>query len=233
MIKIIDFKIRDLNDKIPHNKTLFYPCCGSDFISPIASFHDIIDTFYFCCLEDQQIDNTELQKWLLGFKLVSNNVKVKFPVKHTKIENRGYNEQKKAEKYLDVWKNIKTGREIKIYRVIQDGLTMLLYDPILSQIGIFFYRGDGSGDGGSGIGWLMTDKDKTESYLEYNIHHVLQRLSENGLIVTDGSNSGVEYRFFYDKNKYDIKRNDKIFHCLGKISSSRDNQTVVWQVSSV
>jgi hypothetical protein len=87
---------------------------------------------------------------------------------------------------------------------------------------------------------LETEKDSFNHQIcstgyEQNFEVVLQKIANNGLIVTDGSNSGKEYDFFkysqWNKDLFSsaVKKDGNSFKCLGK-TTRRYDETLVWQI---
>src|SRR4051794_18227136 len=60
------------------------------------------------------------------------------------------------------------------------GFGQRAFQKEISSLGVFFYRGDSEGEGGSGFHWLRRQ----------NLKVVLNKLISGGLLVTDGSNGG-------------------------------------------
>jgi len=112
----------------------------------------------------------------------------------------------------------------------------------LGKLGVFFYRGDSEGEGGSGDWWLASD----------NINRICESLIDGGLIVTDGSQSGR--LFDIGGRQYDLlskyrhedlgsmtmnelvesiepftDEKGRVFTCLGFAGRSY-GPTLIWQV---
>jgi len=250
---LIDFTIDLLTNIFPDNKVLFYPCSGNDIIDAISYFHPIVDTFFFCDINWHNLDHKQIRKILPDFDLIKSyeeyiwrkNTDEK-PNSRQIVDGRGrivdppLYTKTKTERLTQIWKNEKENREIKIIMVVGDGYKVFTNEEMLEQIGIFFYRGDSYGEGGSDVRWLETEKDEDYHYQGYGKHFdvVLQKIANNGLIVTDGSNCGTEYEFlkqFHRNTKIstpfvdNVTKYENTFKCIGKITP-RYGQTLVWQI---
>ncbi len=117
-------------------------------------------------------------------------------------------------------------------------------------IGIFFYRGDGDGEGGSSIPWLSEDPGGLRG-APGEIHEVLSRLVDGGLLVTDGGNTFNERgpRSYKELGRFFLKRDEEPataskevqafedhignrFRCIGYLESDGYGKgpTLIWQV---
>ncbi len=107
---------------------------------------------------------------------------------------------------------------------------------ITPSLGIFFYRGDSLGEGGSGNLWLIPD----------HLDEVCDKLINGGLIVTDGSNHGsyghTEYEELWNQSnasgsmeeiiksaKRFMDKRGRSFTCVG-YAGKRYGHTLIWQV---
>ena len=249
-----DFNLASLSNALPTSRVLFYPCCGKDIYDAISFFHPIVDVFFFCDIRDHYItnDHRKIKKILSDFDLSETFEDYRFAKNNEDrpsrkiVDARGverivlshlYN--KKIIKQTQIWKNEKENKEIKIIQLVADGYEAFTNDETLKEIGIFFYRGDSSGEGGSDVGWLeTTERKRSGSPKGGHIEEVLQRMTNNGLVVTDGSNSKGRHNFMYKYSNdpkfqspkiYDITINKNRFKFFGKITP-KYGQTLVWQI---
>ena len=247
-----DFDIDLVGKNSLASKVLFYPCAGNDIFDAISYFYPIIDTFFFCDTNRYNVNYKKIKEILLNFDLTKSIEEY--------IWRKNTNERPKSRQVVDardriaepslytrrearltqIWKNEKEKREIKIIRVVGDGYKVLTNEEVLKQIGIFFYRGDSDGEGGSGVRWLEITMDRDYCYSESGKHFeiVLQRIVSKGLIVVDGSNCGESYKFLKQyHNSRDLSfsmvdnvtKDGNTFRCLGKISP-RYGPTLVWEI---
>lgn len=184
--------------------TLFYPCSGDDTYEPIVWFFDCINEFHFvdivqapslpkaeCKINGILRDDIKCLSGRSGWKepipkeLVTeitvyepynaklNNVNIEF-LQQTCIS--AIKHQRNADEiYRQEW-TLYNDKKLNIYSHIQDGLSAFLS---IESISVFFLRGDNpqKGEGGSGQKWFQ----------EKTFHLILDKLLDNGLIVTDGS----------------------------------------------
>jgi hypothetical protein len=251
-----DFKVEALCKNSLASNVLFYPCAGDDFLDAIFYFYPIIDTFFFCDLRSNYtslIRSKEIKAILPDFDLLKSiseclwkkniddrpNKKQIVTDKERLIETPLYIKTQPI-KLTQIWKNEKENKKIRIIWVEGDGYKVLSSEEILKQIGIFFYRGDSYGEGGSDVRWLETEKDRDYCYHGSGKHFndVLQRIKNKCLIVTDGSNCGEEYKFLKQYHNSgdlsfpmikDVPKDGISFRCLGKITQ-RYGPTLVWQI---
>jgi len=252
--ELVDFNVNLLTNNLPENKVLFYPCSGNDMIDAISYFYPIVDTFFFCDINCHNVSQKQIKAILPNFDLIKSyeeyiwrkntdeisNSRQVVDVRGRIVEPPLYRKTETT-RLTQIWKNEKENREINIIKVVGDGYKVFTNEELLKQIGIFFYRGDGKGEGGSDVRWLETEKDN--SYSDYKLAKhfdvVLQKIANYGLIVTDGSNCGEEYEFFkqyYNSRDLSFSMigdaivNGNTFRCLGKITQ-RYGPTLVWQIN--
>lgn len=240
---------QEVREKIS-GSTLFYPCSGHDLFVPLRLFSPWVTTFMF-------VDRGYFTPWsgdtrsygfdvpadqippLLekepGYRLLDKHIRgpVSSPTGYRDIEPCLL-----TETYL----HIETGRSIRVQRRRGYGFSAFRTEEIQS-LGVFFYRGDSPGEGGSGDYWLGTD----------HVYEICEKLIDGGLIVTDGSQaSGTEYKYLGGfawaerkklKKKRPIPQEDYVkekktffdksgrrFECIGRVGD-RGGCTLLWQVS--
>lgn len=253
---------RKFNLHIP-NGILFYPCCGDDTYEPIKLFMDSIQEFHFadsrlkpklpileCNLESS---NSDFQNHIIGKRgqiiipkdiiidmieeeAIEIEVDEEIIKKLDNLQIRLDDYRNSASKiYKQTWFNTdKKNKSIEIFRYVQDGIVTLLS---LSNISVFFYRGDSHGEGGSSQWWLGPQI--------FNL--ILSKLVDGGIIVTDGSNPdqnllNVEYNQLWINSH--LMRNsiikepksfiykDRSFVLLGECGH-RYGQVYAWQVNKI
>ena len=245
-----NFNIEMVTHNLPANKTLFYPCCGNDIVDAIKYFHPIIDTFFFCDINVYSIDRNENVKrineilpnfdlfksteecfWMRNYdlrcrkKIISGRERIVEPLIYKRTRVR---------KLIQTWRSEKESRDITIISALGDGYEVFSNDELLTQIGIFFYRGDSYGEGGSDVRWLESENEFQRDGYGRHIDTVLQKIADKGLIVTDGSNIGNMYRFlkYSDVNSNKMNEatiNNISFKLIGQlVTNHRD--TYVWQI---
>ncbi len=220
------------------DSTLFYPCSGEDWREPLKFFGPWCSDFWF-------VDNEDFMRQPLEVPPA-----VFLPERHELVIPDG--DSKNEERYDDQRPSFPTAtychresaRVIRVHWYPQDGQSAL--ETQIDRLGVFFYRGDGGSEGGSGIEWL------TSPHQPDLVHKVLEKLIDRGLIVTDGSNCGGG-----DHNPYrqlrGLRENRTItaenavknssgfqddegrsFYCIGCLGQYRGyGPTMVWQVRHV
>lgn len=239
-----------LSSTIPENirqridgTTLFYPCSGEDWPRPIEIFAPVITDFWFVDLRYFTSYSAIRVRPLLGpdsFSLL--DVTIDGPAQAT-LEWRTDAKTDKTYPWIapctrtERYCHLESGREIRIHR--RRGFGPSAMRSHIYKLGVFFYRGDSGGEGGSGTLWLTERRRGTRL-----IGEVLARLANGGLIVTDGSNCRqyknpyAEFGRFYQEDigpeaaslSHPFEdRDGNRFRCIG-YAGQRYGPTLVWQV---
>lgn len=243
---------KDLLDEVRKKisgSALFYPCSGDDLFVPIRLFSPCVTDFMF--VDRGYFTPGSGDTRFYGFDvpadkippLLENEPGYRLLKKHIRGPvswPRGYGEIEPcllSETYL----HLETGRNIHIRR--RRGYGFSAFRKEIQSLGVFFYRGDSPGEGGSGNLWLKTD----------HVKEICEKLIDGGLIVTDGSQAGgKEYRYlggfgWAEREKFkkqrrvtpeDYVKDHKTFfdssgrriECIGKVGD-RGGYTLVWQVT--
>lgn len=155
-------------------KTFFYPACGMDIIDPIAQCPEI-DTFVF---NDVRNDAEAILNLLQQHFQLQKVVK---RVLHN-IQINGYVTTMNFVLYEMALKT-KNGRQFKIVFIVGKGYAVFEYffRQLDNSLDLFYYRGDGMGEGGSGMIWFK--KIRFRPLIEK-----LTQYEKTGVIITDGSN---------------------------------------------
>jgi len=224
------------------NTALFYPCSGGDLSTPIQLFSPFVTDFWFVDRGYFTPGHQDTSQY--GLDAPANKQKPVLKKDHdyrlmrTKIA--GPVSWSRSAKDIEpcvlteTYKYIPSGKQIRIHRCRGYGFSAFRKE--ISSIGVFFYRGDSEGEGGSGNLWLSSD----------HIGEVCEKLVDGGLIVTDGSGSGYSYRYgelakFYFKDY--PRETDNImesvnsftdeagrtFTCIG-YAGYKYGPTFIWQV---
>jgi TPR repeat protein len=169
---------------------LFYPCSGRDLLVPLELFSPWITDFVFVDKgyfdpEDQDMRYSGLgqpaDKALPLLEAHANYALLATEI----LDSPGSADDGRRYRLgpcqlTEIYAHLPSGRVIHVHRVRDIGLRALT--RLRSRLQVFFYRGDSDGEGGSGNHWL--------SRIWFDI--VLCRMSDCGLVVTDGSNRGPE-----------------------------------------
>lgn len=227
------------------DSSLFYPCAGADFlaavqlVSPVVTDFHFVDKAYFCPghqdTKHWHLDRSaNRQAAVLAkneeYQLLDVAV-VGTPVSYVRHRSDPVLPCVRRETY----RHLPTERIIHISRHRNDGEQAFLQHQ--GPLGVFFYRGDSQGEGGSGICWLSEEK----------ISMISDRLLNGGLFITDGSQNdgGLEYRYLWSARDQELcqqkgikpadlpsfqDRHGRRFTCLANIGM-RYGPTLVWQVA--
>lgn len=166
------------------NSTLFYPCAGADLLVPIRLFSPFITDFWFVdCgyfrpghqnTDDNELDvrADKLPSVLSGDK--SYSLLGKCIDGEPSWHRNGVDDIPPCV-LTQVYRHIPSNRCIRIHLCRDDALLALRKE--IRSLGVFFYRGDSEGEGGSGHYWLGSKQ----------LAEILPMLVDGGLIVTDGA----------------------------------------------
>lgn len=224
--------------------TLFYPCSGEDWPRPIAIFAPVITDFWFVDLRYFTSFAATRSRPLLrpdpAYELL--DVVIEGPAIAT-LEHR--TDEKTGKRYpwmepctrTERYRHRESGREVRIHR--RRGFGPSAMRKHIQELGVFFYRGDSMGEGGSRTLWLTVRGGCVRL-----IDEVLERVLDGGLIVTDGANClpegnpYSEFGRFYQRQvgpeALSLSREfhddrDNCFRCIG-YAGQRYGPTLVWQV---
>ena len=171
-----------------NNSTLFYPCSGNDLSVPIELFAPFITDFWFVDRgyftpghQDTKRYQLDLPADVIKPTIKDSNL-YKFIDKTIVGRPSGTSTVRTikpcvlTEQYL----HLPTGLEFRIHR--RRGYGFCGFRKEIRSLGVFFYRGDSMGEGGSGNLWLNPK----------HLNNICDKLIDGGLIVTDGSNHGKD-----------------------------------------
>jgi hypothetical protein len=168
---------------------LFYPCSGADLITPIRLFSPYIQDFWFVDrgyfrsshqdtreygLDRPADQHAPLLQRVSDYRLI--DVRIEGP-----HDQSGYDTDIKPCVRTEVYEHLPSGRLITVN--MRRGYGYSAFRDDIGSLGVFFYRGDSQGEGGSGKHWLKKE----------HIREVLAKLDNHGLMVLDGSD-GLPYR---------------------------------------
>jgi len=209
-------------------KSLFYPSCGADLATPIERFQDDVDRFWFVdtrrlCRKDFSRLNGISMPERTGRQLLNGA---------TLLKKEGYTVS--VETYVCFRET--DGRALEINLCMGRGYDAFrsIFDDRGELLSTFFYRGDSAGESGSGFNWLRKGWGRLEN--------VLERLTDGGLVVSDGSNACRELRQFLGRTQWtpaqleDLAASIKPFRiknysftCVGTVGV-RYGPTLIWRV---
>ena len=162
---------------------LFYPCSGNDLDVPIRLFSPFVTDFWFVDRGYFTPGHQDTKGY--GFDRPADEVEpilgkaADYQLLRTDIDGMPnwslYNRDIEPCILTETYRHLSSGKTIKVRRRRGYGFSAFRND--IRQIGVFFYRGDSGGEGGSGNLWLKPD----------HIDEICAKLINGGLLVTDGS----------------------------------------------
>ena len=162
---------------------LFYPCSGSDLDVPIRLFSPFVTEFWFVDRGYFTPGHQDTRQY--GFDRPADEVApvlggdADYELLRKDIDGMPswglHNRDIEPCILTETYRHLPSGRTIRIKRRRGYGFSAFRND--IKQIGVFFYRGDSPGEGGSGNLWLKPD----------HIDEICAKLIDGGLLVTDGS----------------------------------------------
>jgi hypothetical protein len=243
---------REVLERISNSK-LFYPCSGNDLQTPIKLFSPYVTDFWF-------VDRGYFSR---GHSSIKNDG-LDAPADKQRPVLEGDGQYRLLNTEIDgppnwhsrdvditpcilseTYRHIQTNREVTIHRRRGYGFSALRKEKGIDKLGVFFYRGDSAGEGGSGNLWLKPD----------HLDEVCNKLFDGGLIVSDGSDGTMYYRnggiykelWKYRQRNYNPKKLSKCpeeliknmksftdikgrrFSCIG-YAGRKYAPTMIWQV---
>lgn len=162
---------------------LFYPCSGNDLEVPLRLFLPCVTEFWFVDRGYFTPGHQNTKRY--GFDRPADEVEpllggdADYSLLRKGIAGMPswslYNRDIEPCILTETYQHLPSGKTIKIKRRRGYGFSAFRND--IRQIGVFFYRGDSQGEGGSGNLWLKPD----------HIDEICTKLINGGLLVTDGS----------------------------------------------
>lgn len=213
--------IPQANLELLQDKSLFYPCSGNDLLTPIKIFAPYITDFWFvdCAYFSMGAPADK------SLPVLQNNPNFQFIHKSIDGPAGWPRENKNITPCIltETYKHIASGREIRIHRRRGYGFSALKNETRLTNLGVFFYRGDSQGEGGSGNMWLSPE----------HLEEALKKIADNGLLVLDGSDGGGwksnkkansiyrKIRTYTWKRENDIDSPEILINTLGDASDNK------------
>jgi hypothetical protein len=207
------------------SRTLFYPSAGTDVNLPVSIFMPYIDEFWFVDitynLEKSLLTGSDLNLRIESSELCS--------FSGTTIHSK---EPFVVHVRRDTYAHLPTGRKLTVNACRGRGYDVFRVAFRLPKrlISVFFYRGDGSGESGSGFYWLKKP----------TINFVLEQLEPNALLVTDGSNAISHLATFRGNDKIGqiavtksrpFILNGRRMRCIAYLGE-RYGPTLAWQLDA-
>lgn len=170
----------------------FYPAAGSDYAEPLNVFKNHLDTFWFCDKSYQRgLNLAPVFEIDADFCLVGRHKSGAVDAREERRRDKSGNEYSFLEpSRLSENYESSDGRRLNIVRRRGFGQIALTKEFDSRSIGVFMHRGDSPGEGGSNVYFLANKKASFEPC--GNLFDKLgQKLADNALVVTDGSNAHI------------------------------------------
>ena len=230
--------------------TLFYPCSGYDLFVPIQLFSPFVSDYWF-------IDRGYFSPGHQDTRYFQFDA----PADQQKPLLLGYNNYEWQESKItgpaswtpyemdiepcvlsETYRHVTSGNLIRVHR--RRGYGFSAFNKEIARkrcrLGVFFYRGDSEGEGGSGNIWLTPER----------IEAICEKLVDGGFIVTDGCQHGwfIEHQELWKNHRtyrreltpsnpreliksyesFEDKKGNR-FTCVG-YAGHRYGPTMIWQV---
>jgi hypothetical protein len=230
------------------DSALFYPCSGNDLITPIRLFSPYVTDFWFVDRGYFSAGHQDTRDYRLDLP-ASQHPPLLHDDPHYRLRNTKITGPENAPRsqsdivpcvLTETYTHLPSGRTIRIHK--RRGYGFSAFRDEMRSIGVFFYRGDSAGEGGSGNLWLKKE----------HVHEVCSKLIDNGLMVLDGSDGSPMRR--KPKGTYSpfwkwqtaefaspaaIKRavghfmddEGTLFECVGYAGKRHSQNTLMWRVS--
>mgnify|MGYP001164048401 CR=1 FL=1 len=239
---------REILERI-NNSKLFYPCSGDDLKIPIKLFSPYVTDFWFVDRGYFSRGHSDTKDYRFDV-LADKQRSVLYADRQYKLLNTEINGPPNwhpGDKDItpcilsETYRHIQSNREVTIHRRRGYGFSAFRDEKEIDKLGVFFYRGDSFGEGGSGNLWLKPDR----------LDKVCNKLIDGGLIVSDGSDGCPRHRknrgIYKELWKYhqkevsqcpeelikDMKsftdREGRRFSCIGYVGR-KYGPTMIWQV---
>ncbi len=229
--------------------SFYYPACGQDTEEPIKLFGHLVSEFWFCDLcYDQHLDLPPVfpqstHKIIRSDRYGEVGAQLRWvPFQFTCAWGRSHwapyrylEPSYLSEVYLGP-----DGNTTSVVRRRGFGQLAIEKDFHDDSISIFMHRGDSIGEGGSGM-WLIDNREARYEPISNIFEKLESKLTENALIISDGSNTRVKFLNQYNwqgisgRQAYKSLKNkryefgNRIWRCIGWLSR-RYGPTLVWNV---
>lgn len=229
---------------------LLYPCSGNDYRVPIRLLAPYVTKFWFV---DRDYFTSETPGFVLGDlqcragtqrPALDNEDDYEF-IERT-ISGPTMSPRRDGEivpcRMRETYLHRPSGKTIKL--IFRRGYGYTTLRKKIRSLGVFFYRGDSGGEGGSGNMWLKDPR---------HVKEVLAKMVDNGLLILDGSDGtkyrkhlSLEYSSFWKYQKHTFQSSSDVlstckpfvdndgnhFTCVGH-AGQRYGNTLIWQVKKL
>ena len=227
-------------------KRLLYPSCGKeDAFYFLKVFIDEVDEFIFADLNFELKDVNFFESYLKR-KIKNLRLKILGNFNANCITLFDPDLQKRYRKIAPAYGIFEFEVNDKIKRVIlRKGFGQFAILELNDEsLDIFVHRGDGEGEGGSGVFYLGNRKSKYKP-ISCLFDKIIQKLKDGALIISDGSNVDFKkLRTFYKKisslKEEEVKALLPVEMKIGKtilkaidVMGKRYNHTLIWKLKKL
>ena len=146
-------------------QALFYPCSGNDLRVPIEIFSPYVTDFWFVDRGYFSPGHQDTKSYGADIPadkqrhLLETDKRYKFLNKNIQGPPSWNPNEKNIEPCIlsETYCHIQTGKEIRVHRRRGYGRSAFRNEPAIDKLGVFFYRRDSQGEGGSGNHWLRRE----------------------------------------------------------------------------
>ena len=226
--------------------TLFYPCSGNDLLQPIQLFSPYVTEFWFVDRGYFAPGHKDTVYHGLDMPASYHRPLLDHDHNYDHLSTQVIGSDRGSQWDVDIEPIILretyshySGQTITVNR--RRGYGFSAFRKEITSLGVFFYRGDSGGEGGSGNLWITDAR---------HVREVLAKLVDNGLMVLDGSDGAMfyredthEYASFWKYRKMKLSSPEDAlqvcepftdslgnrFTCVG-YAGQRYGNTLIWQV---
>lgn len=228
-------------DGIP-GRSFIYPCSGKDWDEPLAVFADWFDEFHFVDLHYQfsHLSPIKSSRWTLLPARTALEGPAKDFIRYVETGSRSHCDISPA--WLrETYACQQSDRTIRITR--RRGFGQYALDELPdASLGVFFHRGDSTGEGSSNT-WFLANRKPSHPPLGCLFDKIKRKLAYPALIVSDGSNTNIrQLRMASQASNSNSPTGsvDTAFDCfglhwrqVGEIGVSPRKRTIIWRIEPV
>ena len=192
-----------------HDRTLFYPCSGSDWSCLVQLYSDKVRNFYFADC-NYQFDRESISRLISVLEPEWKAVRDSFDLKGPAVALRKFLRDEPSRKFRWIepgwfscdFINSMTNRRIHIVwrRGFGEYALAELKD---SSVDIFCHRGDSDGEAGSAVRFL-SNRRRRHPPLAYLFSKLTEKLADDAIIISDGSNTSFCHLLDAARGRLDI-----------------------------
>jgi hypothetical protein len=223
-------------------RAFIYPCAGEDWDKPLAVFADWFDEFHFVDLHYQFLHPSPIKssRWTLLPASTALDGPSDDAIRDVETVN-GFHRDISPAWLRETYACQQSGRTIRITRRRGFG-QYALRELSDESLGVFFHRGDSTGEGGSNT-WFLDNWKARHPPLGCLFDKIKRKLAYPALIVSDGSNTHIrQLRMASQASDSNFQTGSvgSTFDCfglhwqqVGEIGVSPRGRTIIWRVEPV